>query len=212
MEKKHEFILALVITSMLVLAIQSNAVSASDPATQPTIGSATGTKLAQQAPSSTTPISADPVTPPTTIDCDFAQLNLQIDSVRVVSRVDSVNGHITALAGHKLVIVRLKVTSNAPSTFVPLMTLLDFEAVYAKANAKPKDIPYGIGFANAVKVAELMGGKSFWLFLDEKAAGTVIRLPKMSKIEVAFMLPNDVTTFVVRVPTTVKGMATTLAQ
>ena len=153
------------------------------------------------------------VTPKTTVDCDFAQINLQIDSVRVVDRVDSVNGHITALAGQKLVIVRLKTTSKAPLTFVPVMTLLDFEAVYPIANAKPDDIPYGIGFANAVKVAELMGGKAFWLFLDEKAAGRVIRLPKKSEIiEVAFMLPSDVTMFVVRVPTTVRGMATIPAQ
>ena len=56
-------------------------------------------------------ISAQPPAPPATpqpkiaqpIDCDFAQLDLQIDSVKAVNQVDSVNGHITALAGKKLV-------------------------------------------------------------------------------------------------------------
>lgn len=150
----------------------------------------------------------DPVTPKTAVDCDFTQLNLQIDSVRVLAQIDSLNGHITALAGHKLVIVDLKAINKAPSTFVPVMTLLDFEAVYPIANAKPNDIPYGIGFAQGVMIAKLVGGKAFWIFLDEKAAGKVIRLSKTSVIEVAFMLPEDVTTFVVRVPTTVKGLAT----
>ena len=49
------------------------------------------------------------------IDCDFAQLNLQIDSVSVVEQINSVNAHITAQTGQKLFIVYLKATSKVPS-------------------------------------------------------------------------------------------------
>src|ERR1019366_2484863 len=119
-------------------------------------------------------ISAQPPAPPATpqpkiaplIDCDFAQLDLQIDSVKAVNQVDSVNGHITALAGKKLVIVRLKAIGKAKSAFVPLVTLLDIEAVYRRANAKPNEIPYDIGVANGVLIAELIGGRAYWSFLN----------------------------------------------
>ena len=138
--------------------------------------------------------------------CDISSLNLEVASAVVVDAVRSVNGTATPEAGKKIVVVHLKAGNPPPSACEWLSNLMDFEAVY-QVPAGPKEIPYNIAPASAIKLVELIGGTAYWSFLDPHHAGGVVRLQDVGSMDVAFMLPKDVMAFTVRVPSSVKGRA-----
>ncbi len=154
--------------------------------------------------------------------CDSSSLNLEIASVANIGAITSEARTVTPKPGKKIVVVHLKPANQTPKDCEWLSDLMDIEAVY-RVPAEAKEIPYSLAPAIAVKIIDLMGGRAEWYFLDQGQSGPsltsmklnditimnggVVRLQALGSAEFAFVLPEDVMNFTVRVPTSVKGIA-----
>ena len=139
--------------------------------------------------------------------CDLASLNLGVESARVVGAINSITGTAAAPEGMKIVVVHLKAANHPRADCEWLSSFVDIEAVYP-VPAKPNEIPYAIVPIAGLKVEDLMGGQELWFFLQQMSGGRVVRLQEVESMEVAFMVPKDVTTLTVRIPASVKGDVT----
>ncbi len=177
-----------------------------------------------------TPITAD-VAPPA---CDFAQLKLQVSSATVVAMTSHKEGTVKAKEGYKLVVVRLKGDGGIPKNFELASNWFDIQAVYGVPSNGPGNIAFDIASPLGIKIAELIGGETFWAFSVHQVsrsdggrpfgmriggreivskAQDLVRIPSDGgEITVAFMLPVSVKAFTVRVPMALKGTGGNIVQ
>jgi hypothetical protein len=184
----------------------------------------------QQRNQATAPAGANAAPPA----CDFAQLKLHVTSATVVGMINHKEGTVKAKEGYKLVVVRLKGDGGIPKDFELASNWSDIQAVYGVPSDSTGNIDFDIASPLGVKVAELMGGQTYWAFsvrqvsrsdggrpfgmkIDGRQiispAQDLVRIPtEGGEITVAFMLPVLVKEFTVRVPMALSGAGGSIVQ
>lgn len=141
---------------------------------------------------------------------DLGSLDLRVINTEVVDRISAQNITLsTRKKGHKIVVVTLEGTVSKPCRI--MFRTSEFTAVYETetTNAKgEKKLKSSVETLSAFKIL-----KNFldWHILPERASSFVstnyIYDSGAITFKVAFILPEEVTTFYVRYPTTAKGKA-----
>lgn len=138
---------------------------------------------------------------------DTAQLELKVTDTEEADRISSAGYQMTTLSakeGYKLVVVSLEGTVQEPCRLT--FNTTEFAAIYEKETTDhegKKQLRVSVKESSAIE-------RGAWSIPPEGAKSTVtfyIREPGPITLRVAFILPEEITSFHVRYPTLAQGKA-----
>lgn len=139
---------------------------------------------------------------------DLGSLDFKITNTETVDRIRAQNTTLSSKQGCRIVIVTLEGAVVKPCRI--MFRTSEFAAVYEIENTNTKGGKKLIG-SETLSAFKIVGMPLDWEILPERASSFVstnyIYDSGTVTFNVAFMMPEEVTTFYVRYPTTAKGKA-----
>lgn len=141
---------------------------------------------------------------------DIGTLNLRVINTEVVDRISAQNTTFsTKKKGHRIVVVTLEGTVSKPCRI--MFRTSEFAAVYETETTNAKGEKKLKGSVETLSAIKILRNYADWQIVPEKASSFVstnyIYDSGAFTFKLAFIIPEEVTIFYVRYPTTAKGKA-----